>query len=216
VTTTSIIFDLDGTLIDSEPGVKESFGKAVAVVFPHAKFDPAAVVIGPPLPKMFAAAYPQASEGQIEPLVDAFRAHYNEVGWQKTRLFDNVKETLASLHSPGTAIYVVTNKPLDISRKILRFFELDRYFEDVRSLDSVDPPYRNKTEMLRALVKDRNLKPEQCVFIGDTIGDADAAKAVGVPFVWVSFGYGKREEVAGVTKVLGSFRQLASVLDSTC
>jgi phosphoglycolate phosphatase len=208
----SVIFDLDGTLIDSAPGVKESFTAAVALVFPGIEFDPDSFVIGPPLPKMFEAACPMATSEQIPALVTAFRADYNAGGWKKTRVFDGVEEALASLASRGVKMYVVTNKPLDISRKILIHFKLDGYFEDIRSLDSVTPAYANKTQMLKSLVLERNLKPEQCVLIGDTIGDASAAKAVAMPFVWVSFGYGKRGDFDGEIAVLDSYASWGSVV----
>ena len=207
----TVIFDLDGTLIDSAPGVTESFGKAVMTVFPDAKFDPQAVVIGPPLAKMFGTAYPHASGEQVLALVNTFRADYTETGWKRTRVFTGVKDALSELQLHGAEMFVVTNKPLDISQKILQFFELASFFTDVRSLDSVAPSYANKTEMVRALLRERNLKPEQCVLIGDTAGDADAAKATGIPFVWVSFGYGKRDDILDVVKSVDSFRELTEL-----
>ncbi len=207
----TVIFDLDGTLIDSAPGVKESFRNAVKAVLPDVEFDLGSVVIGPPLPKMFEVAYPTATTEQVKALVAAFRADYNESGWKKTRLFVGVKDALSELQSHGAEMFVVTNKPLDISQKILQFFELTAFFTDVRSLDSVVPSYANKAEMVRALLRERNLKPEQCVLIGDTKGDADAARTVEMSFIWVSFGYGKRDDILDVVKSVDSFRELTEL-----
>jgi phosphoglycolate phosphatase len=212
VTSTSIIFDLDGTLIDSEPGVQESFAKAAEAIFPKVAFDPASVVIGPPLPKMFAATFPNATSEEVGALVKAFRADYIENGWKKTRIFDDVATTLKALGDCGYQMFVVTNKPLDISLKILRHFGFDTHFKEIMSLDSAAPPYANKTTMVRALVQQRHLKAEQCVLIGDTKGDAEAAGAMNIPFIWVSFGYGKRTEIPGSARMVDSFKELLSVL----
>lgn len=206
-----VIFDLDGTLTDSAPGVKESFVKAVNAVLPGATVDIASVVIGPPLPKMFEAAYPNATAEQVKALVTAFRADYTVNGWNKTDLFGGVERALTTLASRGVQMFVVTNKPLGMSRKILRYFKLDGFFSEIRSLDSVNPPYANKSEMLKALIRDHHLKPEQCVLIGDTRGDADAAAAAQMPFIWVSFGYGKRSEIPETAKLMDSFDELTGL-----
>src|SRR5580704_2777763 len=93
---TSLLLDLDGTLIDSKPGIMESYQFAAESVLPGQKYDVAGVTVGPPLPKMFQSSFPKASEAQIENLVITFREHYANEGLSNTTLFDNATDLLAS------------------------------------------------------------------------------------------------------------------------
>ena len=115
----SLILDLDGTLIDSKPGILESFGTAVATVFPGQEFDLSTVVLGPPIQRMFQVSFPKASESEIEGLLRVFRGHYDREGSLHTRLYDGAWDVLTYCQRRGIALDIATNKPLHISTSIL-------------------------------------------------------------------------------------------------
>jgi phosphoglycolate phosphatase len=190
-TAQALILDLDGTLIDSQPGILQSYRFAAQTVFPDKTFDPATVVIGPPLPRMFAASFPGASPEIIEKLTLTFREHYAREGFRGTVLYDGVEKTLRDFRAQGTQLYIATNKPLRLTKLILDYFSLAALFAEVVASDSVTPSYVNKAAMVRQLLEAHQLNAAHALYVGDSADDAEAAFECEVPFVWASYGYGR-------------------------
>jgi phosphoglycolate phosphatase len=207
---TSLLLDLDGTLIDSKPGIMESYRFAAESVLPGHAYDAAAVVVGPPLPQMYQASFPKASEAQIESLVGTFRDHYGREGLLKTTMFDNASDLLARCRRRGIDLYIATNKPLRLTTSILDHLKIARFFREVLSVDSTHPPFAGKDAMLRHLLDIHHIGASDAIYVGDTGEDAAAAAACGLRFVWASYGYGKLSDKQ-LKSVFGTLQRLGEL-----
>ena len=187
----NVVFDLDGTLVDSAPGIERCLRHAVAEVAPD---DPGAAVpcalIGPPVRVMVASMLPGADDALVDAAVLAFRRCYDAGGWRETVPYDGAGELLATLHGAGRRIYVVTNKPSVPTGQILAEFEWSGLIGAVVCRDSVTPWFPDKSAALRHLIETQSLEQSRTIFVGDTADDAVAAQANELPFVFASYGYG--------------------------
>jgi phosphoglycolate phosphatase len=208
MTLKSLILDLDGTLIDSRPGILESFSVAVNAVYPGRKFDPETVVLGPPIRDMFAISFPDGTESEREKLFRSFREHYDREGSLKTQLYEGAREVLSLCRQRGIDLYVATNKPSHISLAILSQFAIGDDFRCVLAVDSVKPPFADKAAIIQRLLQDFEINIPAAYYVGDSVEDAIAAGRCDLRFVWAAYGYGKLDERVktapfGVIKSLG-------------
>ena len=205
-----VLFDLDGTLLDSLPGIAFSVQSAFeACQFPL--FHPELrEMIGPPIRSILSNAGNLVDETKLDALERAFRASYDTLGWQKTVCFPEVRSVLRRLHQLGTRLYVVSNKPRQISLETLKSQYILDYFESILTRDSRRPAFSGKEEMIRNLLSDHRITKSRCLFVGDTMEDANAAAATGVHFAFVTYGYGvlKESNSAPVTWRLDKLSQL--------
>jgi phosphoglycolate phosphatase len=210
----SLLLDLDGTLVDSRPGILESYRAAAETVLPGQTYDVAGVSVGPPLPQMFRMSFPKASEAQIEGLVRAFREHYGAKGLFKTVLFDTAADLLALCRRRGIDLYIATNKPLRFSTSILDHLKIARFFRCVLAADSIQPPFAGKAAMIRHLLNSHHLSASDTLCVGDTGEDAAAAAACGLRFVWAAYGYGKlsNDQLKSAFGTLHRFGELGDIL----
>jgi phosphoglycolate phosphatase len=211
----SLLLDLDGTLIHSRPGIMESYHFAARTALPGHRYDPASVVVGPPLPQMFQTTFPKASKSELEKLVGTFREHYAREGLFKTELFESVAELLAGSRQRGIPLYIATNKPLRLATAILDHLNLSSLFRSVLAADSTEPPFAGKAAMLRHLLKEYGLMAEHTLYVGDTGDDASAAGECGLRFVWAAYGYGtlSSEQRRAAFRIVHRLKEMEDLLD---
>ena len=181
-------FDLDGTLIDSRPGIEASLRAALAEVLPERVLGEGELRIGPPLEAMLRRLLPGAPSAQ-EAVAAAFRRHYDSVGW-RSPTYPGVVEALDALAAEGIALHVATNKRSAPTQSIVNAPPLAGRFGLVVSPDSIAPAHPTKSAALGSLVAATGLQPASLAYVGDSDGDRQAAEAVGCPFVAVGWGYG--------------------------
>jgi phosphoglycolate phosphatase len=185
-----IIFDLDGTLVDSLPGIQCSARHAVSTVFPGRTLPDLRPFVGPPI---FEAIYnilgpgARARAAQFE---TCFRAHYDQIGWQQTQPYPGAIDVLSELKRSGIRCHVVTNKPALPTSRILSRLGLRPHLSRVVCRDSRTPGFRDKAEALRHLLEEFAVPAEAAIMVGDSADDAYAAVACGLPFAAASYGYG--------------------------
>lgn len=188
-----IIFDLDGTLIDSAPSILASM---------HAAFDAAGLrpvrplahdLIGPPLHETLAALLPGEHASQVPRLADLFKAHYDATGYRDTRVYEGVGDMLQELQRHGCRLWIATNKRILPTRRIVDHLEWGGLFEEVHALDAFTPPLRGKSAMLAALHSRLHTPP---LYVGDRPEDATAAAQAGLPFLLVAWGYAPPDYLA--------------------
>lgn len=190
-----LLFDLDGTLLDSLPGIQYSA---------HAAFQQCGLeigkvdlrsLIGPPIRAiLLRMALTHAAGGlgdkDLDRLETAFRASYDSEGWKMTPHYPGAAEFLRAMRAEGRRLFVVSNKPHHISVRILEAAGTLGMFEEVVMRDSREPPYRDKREMMRSLMDRHMLQPQESLMIGDTMEDAEAASDIGIRFCLMTHGYG--------------------------
>jgi len=193
-----ILFDLDGTLLDSLPGIEYSVRAAFASCDLPQPQRGLRQMIGPPIRTILSQAGNIVDTSVLASLEQAFRVSYDSEGWRKTVCFPAAKRILRVMRKQGYKLFVVSNKPRRISLKILEAEGIVDLFETIVTRDSRSPAYSGKTEMIKALLYGRQLAPENCLVTGDTIEDAEAAIAAGIKFAYMAHGYGEVSERASV------------------
>jgi phosphoglycolate phosphatase len=208
----AFFFDLDGTLLDSLPGISFSIEQAfTACGLPMPALD-LGEVIGPPIRTILALASTHATDSDLNLLERAFRTSYDSEGWQKTLLFPGSSPMLHEACVLGIWLFVVSNKPRHIAVKILEREGVLSLFTDVVTRDSSDPPYRSKAQMMEHLLRVFQLDAARCIMIGDTAEDAIAAAEMLVPFAWMAHGYGTIPPSLDVALRINSFPELLPTL----
>jgi phosphoglycolate phosphatase len=208
----AMFFDLDGTLLDSLPGIAFSVEQAfVTCGLPMRSID-FRRTIGPPIRTILALAATQATSSDLDLLERGFRSSYDSEGWQKTLLYPGSDIMLHEAHSLGVQLFVVSNKPRHISLKILEREGILTLFTAVLTRDTRNPPYTGKAQMIEHLSRDFHLSAARCIMIGDTEEDATSAATMQVPFVWVAHGYGKIPPSMAISLRINSFPELLPTL----
>ncbi len=209
----AIFFDLDGTLLDSLPGILFSIEQAfLACGLPMQPID-LGRAIGPPIRTILGLTAAQAtSSSNLDLLEHAFRASYDSEGWQKTLLFPGSSLMLREAHALGISLFVVSNKPRHISVKILEREGMVPLFTAILTRDTTNPPYTGKAQMMEHLLCMFQLNAGRCMMVGDTEEDARASAAMQVPFAWVAHGYGKIPPSLAIAVRLNSVSELLPTL----
>ena len=191
----AMLFDLDGTLLDSLPGIEYSARAAFAACGLAMGEVELRALIGPPIRTILARAAVADADGgpgeeQLDRLVQAFRVSYDSEGWKMTPHYAGAAELLRKLRGKGKRLFVVSNKPRHISLKILESGGTLELFEEIVTRDSRRPAYSGKREMMSSLMERHGIEPQDCLMVGDTMEDAEAASATGMMFCLMTHGYG--------------------------
>ncbi len=190
-----LIFDLDGTLIDSAPDIAHALNHLLGELGLRS-LDIATVrsLVGDGAPelmrKALAIAGRDVAPADIPPLFERYRAYYLENATRLTRPYAGVPETLAALRASGHRMVVCTNKIQKPTLKILDGLDLTKFFDGVMGGD-VTPARKPDPRHLLAALALIDGAPNEAVMIGDGINDALAAKAAGIPLLILDSGYGE-------------------------
>jgi len=207
----TLIFDLDGTLIDSAGDLHRCVNHALA----QYSLEPLSLevvrgMIGDGVRQLLSRAFAARSHPIEDIEVRRFMAYYSLDPVALTAPYEGVSGTLHELSRRGFRMAVCTNKPQAISKDVLQRVHLAPYFKHVLGGDS--RPYRKPDPRLLLDVVELMKSPiEDCVLIGDSEVDAETATAAGVPFVLMTYGYrrGPAKQIAAVAR-LRRFAQLVS------
>jgi phosphoglycolate phosphatase len=211
---THVFFDLDGTLVDSLPGITYSARAAVEQVYSGRTLPDLLPFIGPPIREVFRRALPENDSKILERLEQSFRTSYDSEGWRKTRAYPGVKKVLAQVCESGFVCCVLTNKPHRPTHTILRHLCLGRFFTEVITPDTRTPCYSSKVEAALDIQRRNALAGEDALLVGDSADDGAAAEACGFKFAAATFGYGRayRECDSPVHFRLEQFEDLLNLL----
>jgi phosphoglycolate phosphatase len=190
---TFAIFDLDGTLIDSQVGILESFRATLADFGSVASDDELKGLIGPPLNESFARL--GFSGDLLDEVVDRYRDYYAESGVHGCHLYDGVLEMLTGLSSRGVRLGVATAKRVDFSNQILDELGIASLFETVSGAN-IDGTLSAKKEIVAEVLAFFQPDDQSDVWmVGDREMDVTASLFHGLIPIGVLWGYGSREEL---------------------
>ncbi len=185
-----ILFDLDGTLIDSAPAILASFREAFTSTGVTAVRSIDESVIGPPLTETLQLLSGSDDPALIGWLADAFKASYDSEGYKATAAYAGVGDLLAQLAAAGRQLSIATNKRIHPTRLILAHLGWLDYFSHVYALDLFTPRLPDKAAMIARLLAEQNIPRDQAIYIGDRSEDGESADANALPFIAVTWGYG--------------------------
>ena len=190
-----ILFDVDGTLIDSAPGIlntlEEVFTK-MGVDVTHVNLRR---YLGPPLRKSFGELF--SDKAKIEEAAERDRASYHEKGSHECAVFPGVPEMLRRLKEAGLVLCTATSKPTRVVIPILEEQGLAEYFDFIGGA-SMDEARVNKDDVIRYVLEENCISEEEkpsVIMVGDREHDVYGAKKTGLSVIGVLYGYGSREEL---------------------
>lgn len=212
----TILFDLDGTLSNSKEGITKCAQYALhhfGIQEPDA--DKLEFFIGPPLTYTFETHYGMDKEKAVEATAK-YRERYNVTGIFECHMYEGVEILLSHLKQKGYRIGMASSKPEESCRRILEYFGILKYFDDVTGA-TMDGRISSKAEVLaEALRRIEEKERNQAVLIGDTRFDVEGAKEVGIPCIGITYGFGSREELedAGAAAVFDTLEEVEAYLET--
>jgi len=207
-----ILFDLDGTLIDSTEAILESFHYTFEYFSIEAPKDSLIMAqIGHPLDVMFLAFDTPLSK--VWDFVAKYKEHYRKISKAKTFLLPHAKEAIERA-SQIAHLGIVTTKTALYSRELLEYMEIMHYFEVLIGREDVENPKPNPEPIFKALSKMKS-DTTKCWMIGDTCMDMDAAKAANIYSIGVTCGYASQEQLSQCATIITT-NALEAVASISC
>ena len=207
----AILFDLDGTLTDSGPGIMNCARLALEHYnLPIPSDAEMRTFVGPPLHDSFIRFGVPAEEA--DNAIKIYRSRYIPIGKFENDPYPGIREVLQQLKSLGHTLYVATSKPESMSVEILEHFDIAKYFHIIAGA-SFDRSRSTKEDVIAYLL-DQCGDYDQKVMVGDTAFDVIGAKAHGIPTIGVAWGYGKVEDMenAGAIAIAYTMDELLDAL----
>lgn len=210
----TVVFDLDGTLVDTAPDLTAALnfvlehlgaGSVTKASVRHLAGDGSRALLRFGLGS-------GASDALIERGLPLFFDHYARNFWVHSAVFEGVEQTLHDLKLGGFSLAICTNKPVGLANALLGKLGWGSLFAAVIGGDSLDVRKPNPAPLRECL---RRTCATRGVFVGDSIIDAQAAKAAGLAFIAVSFGYSDRPVATfGGDRIVDHFSEIPAMIDS--
>lgn len=188
----TILFDLDGTLLDTKSGVFRCIKLALRENgLPVPPDETLIQFLGPPLLTCFTEGCSLDME-TAEKAAESFTAHYSSGGMYDAQVFEGIPEVLQKLKSAGKTLCVATSKNHDEALAVLSHFKLDGYFDTISGSRSNK---WTKCDSILSAIRQTGSRKSGCVMVGDRKYDADGAHEAGIACIGVLYGYGPRGEL---------------------
>ncbi|WP_245304209.1 phosphoglycolate phosphatase [Hoeflea olei] len=215
----ALLFDLDGTLIDSVPDLANAVNELLAGdALPPQSLDAVRAMIGNGVRKLVERAYRAAGQAldshALDAATDRMMGIYGRHLTNRTVLMPGAREMVVAYHMAGVRIAVVTNKPEAFTREILSHFGLQSHVHAVVGGDT-GPARKPAPDMLLHALKQLRTGTGNAVMVGDSPADIDAAKAAGIAGFAVRGGYTTVPvDNLGADRVISSLMELPAALDA--
>jgi phosphoglycolate phosphatase len=212
--TRSVLLDLDGTLVDSQPGIVASCAAALRALG-HEPGDPLEIkrAIGPPLEEILQALLQARGDDRLNQAVMAYRQHYGESGLLGTKPYPGISDALRDMRRAGLRIYLATSKREIFARRILENLKFAACFDGIHG-SVPDGRLDHKPELLAHVLSEEGIDPSHSLMVGDRRHDIEGAHSVKMRSLGVLWGYGSRDELeaAGANRLVERPSDLASIV----
>lgn len=197
-----VLFDLDGTLSDSAQGVQDSLEYALkAMGKPVPNLSDRSIYVGPPLLDTF-RNYFKLSPEECDKGIALYKQYYETNGILKNYQYNGLEKLISTVRKNGGIAVVSTSKLEAFAYRVLEIIGLDNSFDAVCG-SNLDGSRREKADIIRYAMEKVNITDSShIVLIGDTVFDTIGAAETGCDFIGVTYGFGKKEQMAakGCTK----------------
>lgn len=188
---TSILFDLDGTLVDSSQGIFKAFNHSFRQLgLPELANQDMISFVGPPLEVTFASLCQDQEE--IAKAIEHFRDYYNQFGVHQVEVYPHIPELLQGLIDKGHKLYVTTSKHESMAKLMLQEQGLATFFNNIYG--SIENRY-HKIDVIKACLKTEKIPLEQATIVGDTKFDMIGGQEAGIKTIGVTWGFGTENQL---------------------
>lgn len=190
-----ILFDLDGTLSDSAPGIMNSVRYALETQgLPVPPDEQLQKFVGPPLYESFRDFCCQ-SRAESDVSVELFRVYFRDKGILENAMYDGVPKMLEALRRGGKKLALATSKPEEFAKIVINRYGIADYF-DYLAGSTMDESRIKKADVLKYVMEALGAEPSECLMVGDRSHDVLGARERGTDCMGVLYGYGDEQELA--------------------
>ncbi|MFY9288036.1 MAG: HAD-IA family hydrolase [Alphaproteobacteria bacterium] len=213
-----LIFDLDGTLLDSAPDLCQALNLTLKdhnhgeLTLDEVK-DMTGDGMLPMLGRAFAATGERITEANSYKLFQEFIQHYRTLKPDPSQLYPGTVEMLEKYHAKGVKLGICTNKQEAATHRLIADLNLTPYFTFIAGGDTY-PTHKPHPDHVRGVIAELRVPAMQCVMIGDSRNDVLAAKGAGIPCIGITHGYGIALDQLGANLLISGFNELPQALDS--
>lgn len=191
----NILFDLDGTITDSSPGIINSYLHSLNKIgLAEDSIEKLKSYIGSPLRAYYTERH-NLSTADSEIAVKHFREHYAEKGIFENAVYPGMAELIDKLRVNGFRLFIATSKPLEFAITVLNHFKLKEYFGSIHGSD-MSADNKPKDKLIADSILMNGLVKSECVMIGDRYHDINGAKVNGIDSIAVTYGYESNKELS--------------------
>ncbi len=212
----AVLFDLDGTLLDTIDDLHEAANRMLAELGrPARTSEEIRRFVGKGIPKLVerCLAEPDMPAADFEAAVEVFKRHYRQTNGRHAKPYETVVDTVGALHAAGLKMGVVTNKSADFTQPLLDTTGLAPYFAAVVCGDTLAHKKPHPAMLLHACAL-LGVGVDQAIMVGDSGNDADCARAAGCPVLLMTYGYteGVSVDTLDCDGLLSKFAELPPLL----
>ncbi len=206
----NILFDLDGTLLDTSFGIKEAVKYVIKEmnlkVLNEKELDS---FIGPPIQNSLISQFDFSNE-EAQVGADLFRNYYKDVSLLKAKSYDGIYALMDFLVNNNIYVGVATYKREDYAIKLLKEFGFDRYCKVMHGADNFNR--MSKKDIIELCIKDMGRIKSETLYVGDTENDYESANLCDIDFVGVTYGFGFRKNNKYQFEIVNSCKELESFI----
>lgn len=215
----NILFDLDGTITDSANGITNAvkYGiKKMSDIYPELNIvlpedDILRKFIGHPLDISF-KKYIYDNQDKAMEFIKYYREDYNgNDGLFNCTLYDGIYDLIKTLYNNNFNTYLATAKPLESAVRIIKHFDLDKYFTNMYGA-ILGGAIKNKLDVLKEASLKENFNKNETIMIGDRIDDIEASKNMGFDSIAVKYGFGNDEEFRNATYIVNNTKEILDII----
>ncbi|KRL10045.1 5-nucleotidase [Schleiferilactobacillus perolens DSM 12744] len=217
---TTIFFDFDGTIVDSQKGIVHGLKYMVEkLALTPLTADQYRLFIGPPLTDSLHQFYPELNDSAVVQAIRAYKEFYDQKGLYELQMYPGITDVLARLQAAGFSLNVASTKPTALIQRLAAHLQLDHYFTGLFGATEDERIRSSKTDILAYGLEKLGANPATSIMIGDRNTDMIGGKNNHVATIGVLYGFGSRTEltqagasviVAKPNDISGAVHQLAN------